>query len=233
VVHHRVVHADDLVIDLHRVRNQYRVLIHAQHSLREAGFPVSRGTVHEDRILRNDSRAELIQHSIAHHQVGKRIAQRLSVHVHLGSLLLCGRMIVAQRNRACTGVLRYLKTLTREVLPGRREHEKVIVAAHALHFHQLLRPHVPERRIDDRNGHAQGASQPGQSALPFEQHASQDQVKHQPLGNCQGLKALGDRGLKGGAHGCVGSHWQFSPSMYRQKMTQSLIARPGLLNRHI
>ena len=76
-----IVQADDLVVDFDRVGDQDRVLIHAQHALGQAGFAVAGGAVDEDRILRNDGRAELIEHAVGHDQVGERAAEDSAVDV--------------------------------------------------------------------------------------------------------------------------------------------------------
>ena len=94
LVHHRIVQADYLAIHFHRVRQQDGILINAQHSLGEAGFSVSGGSVDEDRILRNQSRTQLIQHMVGDHQVGKRRPQNFAVNTDLCGLQLRSAVII-------------------------------------------------------------------------------------------------------------------------------------------
>ena len=94
-VHHWIVQADHLVVDFDRVGNQHRIVIHAQHTLGEAGFSVAGGPVDEDRVLRNNGRAELIEHAVASPSGRKTPAAARAVDLHLGRLDFGGGVIFA------------------------------------------------------------------------------------------------------------------------------------------
>ena len=225
LVNHRIVQADDLVVDFDRVGNQHGVLIDAQHALGQAGFSVAGGAVHEDRILRNDGRAELVEHAVRHDQVGEGGAQRLAVDMHLGRLDFGRGLDILERNRAGAGVLRDLKTLARKLLARGRQREAVIVADHALDLDQLLRPHVLEHEVDDLEREAQRPAEAGQARIAFDQHAAEDQIEHQRFGDPQLREILRDGRVEGGADGRESSHDVGNRSLpwgYRQKVGRSL-----------
>ena len=148
LVDHRIVQTDDLVVDLDGVRDQHRVFIYAQHALGQTGFSVAGGAVDEDRILRNDGRAELVEHAVRDDQIGKSRAQSLAVDVHFRRLDLVGLVIIVERNGAGAGVLGDLESFARQLLAGGRKREAVIVADHALDLDQLQRAHVFEHEVD-------------------------------------------------------------------------------------
>ena len=126
---------------------------------------------------------ELIEELIGDHQVGKRRAQDFAVDVDLRGLRFGGAVVVLQGHRSGAGVLADLKALAGQHLAGLRQREVIVVAEHALHFHQLLLAHVIEDDVQNGNGQLQRVAQALQVAIPFQQQPPQDEIEHQRLGN--------------------------------------------------
>src|SRR5581483_6243864 len=102
-----------------------------------AGFSVAGGSVDEDRVLRNDGRAELVEHAVGDDQVGEGLAEGAAVDVNFGGLHFGRGVIFLERDGAGTGVLGDLETFAGEGFAGLGQGEIVVVAGHAFDFDQL------------------------------------------------------------------------------------------------
>ena len=78
-----------------------------------------------------------------------------------------------------------------------RTHGPVIVAGHAFHFHQLLRPHVFENTIYNWDGEPQGAAETGKAGIALDQQTADHEVQHERFGNAEILEGLRWWGIKG------------------------------------
>ena len=166
----------------------------------------------------------------------RRMRRSTSTLCRLG---LGGRVIFLQRNRARAGVLRHLKAFAGKLLSRRRQQEIVVVAGHALDFHQLLGAHVLENSVDHRDGEAQRPAQAGQARIALDQQAAQNQIQNQRFRDAQLFEVLRERGVKGGTDRGKSGHrvGTFLQKSYRQKGRASLLwlrtARLRQWRRHI
>ena len=87
----------------------------------------------------------------------------------LGGLRFGGGMVVLERHRSGARVLGDLEPLARQLLAGLRQRKVIVVAGHALDFHQLLLPHVLEDDVYYRDGQFERITEGLQVAEPFEQ----------------------------------------------------------------
>ena len=85
-------------------------------------------------------------------QIGKRRPKDFAIDADLSGLQFRRAVIVSQGHRSGTGVLGNLEPFGGQQFAGLRQRKVIVVADHALHFHQLLLAHVVENDVQYGDG---------------------------------------------------------------------------------
>lgn len=200
LVHHRVVHGDDLAVDLDRVGDQHRVLVGVDHPFGDGRLAGAGGSVQEDGARGVDGRAELVEQLVGDDEVLEALADRVAVDV--GTMVL-GRHhvgVLGEAHGHGAGVLGRVHPLPGQRASGLAQLQDVAATLGALDLDQpvvaqLLDDLVGEHR---RDAHPLGEAHGGGLALA--EDASHRDVDDEAWWDAQVLDAQRFGGI-GDEHG--------------------------------
>lgn len=193
-VQHRVVHGDDLPVDLDGVGDQDRVVpVGPDQALGDRRLAGAGGAVQEDGAARSHRRAELVDQVVADHQVGERLPHVVVIDRRAGPLQGDHGGVVVERHGCGTGVAAHRHALGGLLVAGLGEAQPVAAALQALDVQEVLGPQVGHHRVHHLGADGERLGQVERRGLAVEQRSAQDEVAQQPRRGAEVVDGGGDR----------------------------------------
>ncbi len=202
-VHHRVVHGDDLAVDLDRVGHEHGVVLGVDHPLGDRGLAGARGAVQEDRPRRVNRRSELGEQVLGDHQILEAASDVLPGVRGALVLLFDHRGVFGEAHRHCAGVLGRLHALRRERPTLLGKLEQVAAPLGTLDLDHPVVAQLLDHLIGEHRRHVEPLGQTHRGGLAFAQDAPHRDVEHEARRNVEVLDSKWLRGI-------CDDHWSLS-----------------------